>query len=266
MCISPLHSVITNTSATKLDLKFNGTKSQYLKFPADNSISQGSIYFGRVEIPLVSEGKHLGRILSPGTPDISTKGAVRDLVMRFNVLMTRFRFCSPEVRYRVFKTYCVIAYSSQLWNFDDKYVHQYFAARRKCIRRVWDLPPTTHCHLLPGICKDDGIIHQLLLRSVNFIRNCVHSKNYLVQLASKRSMSGSCSSISSTIAFIRHNYNVPIEFLKIRMGPLPRQPEREIETAVFIREISITNHYTRDQELKEIIDRVIGHVVICTCI
>ena len=84
--------------------------------------------------------------------------AISDLNMRTNLLLSRFSFCTPEVRYKLFRSYCVIAYGSPLWDFDDPVVADYFTAWRKCVRRVWGIPYRTHCNMLPGICNDWDIM------------------------------------------------------------------------------------------------------------
>ena len=46
-------------------------------------------------------------------------------------------------------TYCLDAYASQLWDFEDKRIEKYYryVAWRKAMRKVWKLPNLTHCNL-----------------------------------------------------------------------------------------------------------------------
>ena len=125
-----------------------------------------------------------------------------DLNCRTNVLMSRFSFCTPAVRYKMFKAQCVIAYGSPLWDFDSPSVSEFFVAWRRNVRRVWGLPPGTHTRLLPGICSDRGIEHQLLSRVVKFVRNASISTNSLLNYAVRLALHGSGSNLSNTMAKI----------------------------------------------------------------
>ena len=56
---------VASTCADELSLKFNGTKSQYLRYCAGREAPVcDSIYFCGVDVPLSSEGLHLGNLLS----------------------------------------------------------------------------------------------------------------------------------------------------------------------------------------------------------
>ena len=48
-------------------------------------------------------------------------------------------------------TYCLDAYASLLWNYEDKRIEKYYVAWRKEMRKVWKLPNLIHFNLLPVI-------------------------------------------------------------------------------------------------------------------
>ena len=43
-------------------------------------------------------------------------------------------------------TYCLYAYASQLWYYEDKRIEKYYVAWRKAIRNLCKLPNLTHCN------------------------------------------------------------------------------------------------------------------------
>ena len=144
-----------------------------------------------------------------------------DLHSRTNVLFSRFSFCSPDVRYKLFKSQCVIAYGSTLWDFDSASVKGYFTAWRRNVRRIWGLPACTHTRLLAGICGDRSIDHQLLSRSVKFVRNASVSTNRLLSSCIRLALRGSGSSVSNTIAKICFDFGVDRVWVSSFAGPLP---------------------------------------------
>ena len=106
---------------------------------------------------------------------------------------------------------------------------------------AWHLPSTTHCHLLPGICINHDIEHQLLQRQLNFIRSCIESNNSIVRLAIKKSMYGSLSPVSNSIALLRDRFNISNQFFTSNRGSLPSSASVP-DIAISIREFSIAHH------------------------
>lgn len=258
---SALERMLTTASecATKLDLKFNGTKSQYLCIGKDIH-REGGVNFCGVCVPMVKEGTHLGRVISSDMTHDYVASSVRDLYARFNLVSSRFKHCSPDVKYHLFKSYCVIAYGSQIWDFQAKKVCQYFVAWRKCVRRLWGIPNTTHSDLLPGICRDAPIETQLLSRVVNFVRNCAASSNELVALSCKLCMMGTSSAVSNSIVYIAHKYSLSREFFMLRLGGIPNMNPEETAITGAIRDFAMAklhNSAERDE-----IDEILK--VLCT--
>ena len=77
-------------------------------------------------------------------------------------------------------TYCLYAYASQFWDYEDKRIGKYYVAWRKTIRNVWKLPNLTHCNLLPVYtnCLPLNII--LEKRLLKFIWSIINSDNLIV--------------------------------------------------------------------------------------
>lgn len=101
------------------------------------------------------------------------------------MFLAKFGHCAPDLRYRLYKTFCMSVYGSNLWDFDSKYVSDFFCAWRKCVRRVWGLPYTTHCNLLPAIAMDFPVEFQIYKRFFNFFKSAVCSENSVVRLCAK---------------------------------------------------------------------------------
>ena len=59
-----------------------------------------------------------------------------------------------DTRYKLFKTFCVSVYVSQLWDFKSKQCDRFYTAWLKCIRKLIRMPYQTHSNLLHLICND----------------------------------------------------------------------------------------------------------------
>ena len=77
---------------------------------------------------------------------------------KLNLLYCQFGICSPDVLYKLFNSYCMSLYGSQLWNYENKSVmDSLYIAWRKCVQRIFNIPCNTHCKLIPLSCKDSAI-------------------------------------------------------------------------------------------------------------
>ena len=209
---------IADTFAKQYDILFNPSKCKYLVFGDFNGVSKTAIELNDTLIECTDFESHLGNPLFSGNSDKWITDAINSLLSRYNQFMGRFKFATSDVKYMLFKSYCVIAYGCQLWNFEDKVTDRYFVAWRKCIRKLFNIPATTHSALLHCICNDNDIDHQLHRRVTKFVSNCVNSKNTVTKLCATLAINGSSSNISSSINHICSKYNIP----KYKLNSLPQ--------------------------------------------
>ena len=64
-----------------------------------------------------------------------------------NSVLYDFKYIPCDVKAKLFDSYCLDVYGSQLWNYSKHDVDMFFTAWRKSIRRLWKIPNTTHCNL-----------------------------------------------------------------------------------------------------------------------
>ena len=80
-----------------------------------------------------------------------------------------FKFCRYEVKYTLFKSYCMSLYGCILWNFSSVLVNNnFFKTWCRCLRT--GLPAKTHCKYLSYIVIDMPTELQLYKRFVKFIK------------------------------------------------------------------------------------------------
>ena len=93
-------------------------------------------------------------------------------------------------------------YGSCLWDFESKVLDDFYVNWRKSVRRVWGLPPRTHCALLNLICDDLPVETQLHIRFLKFIHGVLSSDNECVKMCGQTALNGSASDASNSINFI----------------------------------------------------------------
>ena len=96
--------------------------------------------------------------------------AENDLYMKTICSLADFSFTDSNTLSRLFNIYCTNIYGSPLWkHFDRKLLEPVYIAWRKCTRRVWKIPCTSHNVLIPYI--HDSILCNVILeiRCIKFL-------------------------------------------------------------------------------------------------
>jgi hypothetical protein len=84
--------------------------------------------------------------------------------------MAQFRFANFEIRYKLFKSFCLLLYVYQLLDLSKPYMEELSVAWRKCVRQVY----RTHNNLIQLILNDLDIISQLDKRtSIKYITTLI---------------------------------------------------------------------------------------------
>ena len=96
---------------------------------------------------------------------------VNDFYVKVNMVLSHLMHAYSHIRYKLFKSYCMSLYGSQLWDFQSKMMETFYVAWRKSVRRILGVPPTTHCKYLHYIADDRDIKAQLHKRFMKFIQS-----------------------------------------------------------------------------------------------
>ena len=93
--------------------------------------------------------------------------------------MCYFQTQCADVKYKLFQAYCTSLYGCELWNLLSNDLVALCTAWRKGVRRVWGIPPDTHCYILPLLCKRLPVYDEICRCSANFVRTCLlHNRLY----------------------------------------------------------------------------------------
>ena len=153
-----------------------------------------------------------------------------EMYAKLNLLCLQFGMSSPDVLYKLFNSYCMSLYGSQLWNYENKSgMDSLYIAWRKCVRRIFNIPCNTHCKLVPLICKDSAIHTKLYKRFLRFFINAKKSENSILSTMTKHVLSGSSSKACKTLNFICYTYNIQNKYT-ISESCIPKLKDDEDET------------------------------------
>ena len=173
-----------------------------------NDIHDSNTHIDNIHIECVRNDKHLGHKFGNNVCDSQIDIAIADIFQRCNLLLSQFNKVNSDVKYQLFKSFCMSVYGCVLWDFSCQYVEKFFIAWRKCVRRIIGVPNNTHCNLVYLLCNDLPVGAQLHLRFLNFFRKSMSSANKCLNLCSRLVLKGSRSKVSNSLNFICERYSM----------------------------------------------------------
>ena len=188
-------------------IRFNPTKSVCMVFSKKKYDIQNIKLNGNV-LTWVNSVKYLGNHLDC---DMSESTEIRmkksDLTYRVNHLLASIGNCSNEIVSKVFNTKCSHFYGAQCWNFEDKNVLYFQTMWNRCIRRLMNLPYTTHTRFLPLLNGTCSAIEQIYSRFLSLVKTMLNSTNVRVNYLARRSINDATSIIGANLHVIATQLN-----------------------------------------------------------
>ena len=139
-------------------------------------LSDCNFKIGGKVIEFVSSYSHLGHVVNDSLydgPDISKRQG--DFIGQVNSVLCDFRQLPSIVKYRLFSSYCTSFYGSELWHLSNAKLVNFGITWRKSVRKIWNLPNTAHCNLIPLLCGFLPFQDEICRRFLHFVYKCMFS-------------------------------------------------------------------------------------------
>ena len=186
---------------------YNPTKSVCMVFSKKKHVIQNVKLNGNV-LNWVDSVKHLGNHLDS---DMSESTEIRmkksDLTYRVNHMLATIGKCNTDIVTKVFNTKCSHFYGAQCWNFEDKNVMFFQTMWNRCIRRMLNLPNTTHTRLLPLLNGTCSALEQIYCRFVTLVQTMLENTNVKVRYLANRFSKTANSIIGANLQVISMQFN-----------------------------------------------------------
>ena len=134
--------------------------------------------------------------------------AVHTMYSRFNSLMFKFYSATSELKYFLFKTYCMALYGCQLWNLDSSVTEKVHIAWPECCRRLLKVSNRTHSSLVHLLCVDVDIDMQLHRIKIKFLQTFQSSPKSIVRLCYNHVLNLSKADVSCSLNFLSSQYSL----------------------------------------------------------
>ena len=70
-----------------------------------------------------------------------------------------------------------VVYGSPLWDLSSSDINAQYVTWRKCVRKIWNVSPRTHCRLLRHLVESIGVQYDLMSRFLSFYDSSSKSNN-----------------------------------------------------------------------------------------
>ncbi len=117
-----------------------------------------------------------------------------------------FKYANSNIRNVLFHKYCTAFYGSQVLPMFDSCMEEIYIAWRVAIRRVWRVPWTTHCKLLPHLANCMDIELRFSRRCMRFIKMAINSSNIVVKTITNMGIYGLHSVIGANKRFLQSKF------------------------------------------------------------
>ena len=153
----------------KYHLKFNASKSMCMRFGRLLPTDLPEINFSGAPITWVNQAKHLGNVLTYNLSEQSEINYKRgDLAGRVNSLKAKLPLTDDSISIKLFTSQCCHLYGCEIWNVCDQAIKLFVTMHNRSVRRILNLPYTTHTAYLPCISGGRPITEQIHNRISKF--------------------------------------------------------------------------------------------------
>lgn len=191
--------------ATEYDVVFNGSKSVSMVVNSRLGVNAPRLTLNGQPIPKSPSAVHLGHYIGRDSHSLNVQKAMSDMYGRLNSLLCNYKYCNFECLRSLFLSFCSSFYGCTLWKLSD--IEQLCVCWRKCVRRLFKLPPRTHSVFIPLLVRTPDLQTQLVMRFSKFVFKCLHNSNAIVRLCTKLCFS-STSSVNSNVTLMRSRLSI----------------------------------------------------------
>ena len=228
------------------DLSFNSSKTKCMFIDRSCLQLHSDVRFMGRSVEFVNSVDLLGVPLYADLKVNHIHRNVQKFYCKVNSVLFDFKDIPSDVKSKLMDTYCLDLYGSQLWNYSKNDVNAFYIAWRKVVRRIWKIPSTTHCNLLPAINKSLPIEFLMEKRCAKFIWSCFNCHNLIVRNISMAAKISSFSDFGDNYRYLSYKYGIGIHVWHLPLCKLYKcfdvfllNHHKTIANGVFIRDLCL---------------------------
>ena len=120
-----------------------------------------------------------------------------------------FKGVQFDVKYQLFKAFCMPLFGSVLWDFSNADLMLFYSRWRVCVKKLLKISPLCHCNLLQWIVNDIPVDMQLYNKFIKFLKHLCTTNNNCISLWARLAIEGSGSSVSNNLTILSNVFHIP---------------------------------------------------------
>ena len=223
--------------ADNFDITFNSKKTLCIKFGESLNGKECAKLNNKI-IKWVDHIKHLGNFLDSTLSDkLDTRSKISAFIGYVNKVKANFGHLQMYVLCKLFKIYCCSFYGSQMWKINSLYFKNVCICWNKAVRRILNVPYTTHTWMLGPILNQTHISTQLIKRCIRFLFGMASSHNIIVYTCYNNAIGNANTPMGSNIAYFRDKYGIELNSLSKNITNLVSEPKLNTEQLIAIQHL-----------------------------
>lgn len=201
---------ICDKFGNEFDVLYNPNKYQLVHYSKNYDVHLDFNFFRykNIDIEVKKQAIHLGHLVGPKSNKHVINRGIDNFLTAFNGVHSCFNKADCNVKYKLFKSFCMPLYGSIFWDYSSKYISKFYVTWRKCIRKLLNIPNLTHSKLINLIVDDIPIEIQLYKRFMKFLYKAYNSNNNNISFCTKLMLNGSNSVINNNLTHICNFLNI----------------------------------------------------------
>ena len=194
--------------ARKYDVLFNDKSELIVYRSRDDVAAIPDIKINGKQVKVVNSITHLGHVLNDNIFKSDSSKCIRDFNIQCNSFLADFKHSISSTRNHLFFKYCTSFYGSVFLPIYDNTMDEVYKAWRIAVRKVWRVPWTTHCDLLPHLA---GVMPPNLSfekNAISFINLLLKSENSVVKTVTGMGLHGYHSILGQNIKYLKAKYEL----------------------------------------------------------
>ena len=168
---------------------------------------------------------------------LDTRSKISAFIRYVNKVKANFGHLQKYVLCKLFKIYCSSVYGSQILKINSLYFKNVCICWNKAVRRIVNVPYTTHTWMLGPILNQTHISTQLIKRYIRFLFGLASSHNIIVYTCYKNAVGNAITPMGSNIAYFRDKYGIEVNSLSKNITNLVSEPKLSTEQLIVIQHL-----------------------------
>ena len=196
-------------------MKYNPTKTVVMCMTDRKEATLPNVKLCGESLTWVDKVKHRGNIIRADLKENDEMTKKRgDLISRVNNISAMFPKAHDRTIKELFNSKCAHLYGCETWDQSDPSICRVYTAWNRGVRRLFNLPYTTHTRFLQAFTCTPHAKEQVFIRFYKMVRTMMKSYNHRMSFLARYMSQDARSITGKNLRIIAMHYNIDISDIK----------------------------------------------------